>query len=199
MTFSIRPVHPSDLCALYRVCLLTGDSGSDASHLYRDGELLGHFYVAPYVILEPDVCFTLTQDGTPCGYMLGARDSTAFSTRCEQDWFPVLRARYPIPTGEDASQDAGMIRAIHHGYHPHPDLGDYPAHLHIDLLPAAQGQGWGRKLIETFASRLRELNVTAVHLGVGARNARAIAFYERVGFHAIQAYPGWIAYGMHLF
>jgi ribosomal protein S18 acetylase RimI-like enzyme len=198
MTFSIRPFHPSDLCALYRICLLTGDSGSDASDLYRDGELLGHYYVAPYGMLEPDVCFTLTQDDVPCGYLLGTRDSAAFSTRCEKDWFPVLRQRYPLPAAEDTTQDGDLIRAIHRGYHPHPDLTAYPAHLHIDLLPTAQGQGLGRKLIETFLNRLRGLSVPAVHLGVGARNARAIAFYERVGFHRIQAYPGWIAYGMHL-
>ena len=198
MTFSIRPYHASDLCALYRICLLTGDGGSDAAPLYRDGELLGHYYVAPYAVFEPDVCFTLTQDGVPCGYMLGARDSAAFSARCERDWFPTLRERYSLPPAEDASADAGMIRAIHRGYHPHPEAAAYPAHLHIDLLPIAQGQGWGRKLMETFLDRLRALSVPAVHLGVSARNTRAIAFYERIGFHLIQAYPGWSAYGMHL-
>ena len=198
MTFSIRPSHLSDLCALYRVCLLTGDSGGDASQLYRDGELLGHFYVAPYVVLEPDLCFTLTQDGLPCGYILGARDSAAYSARAERDWFPVLRARYPLPPVEDSSPDAGMIRAIHRGYLPHPELAGYPAHLHIDLLPPAQGQGWGRKLVETFLDRLRELSVPGVHLGVGARNLRAIGFYERVGFQRLLAHPGWFAYSLRL-
>ena len=107
MIFSIRPYHASDLCALYRICLLTGDGGSDAAPLYRDGELLGHYYVAPYAVFEPEVCFTLTQDGVPCGYMLGARDSATFSARCEQDWFPTLRERYPLPPAEDTSADAG--------------------------------------------------------------------------------------------
>ncbi len=27
-----------------------------------------------------------------------------------------------------------------------PELADYPAHLHIRLLPEFQGQGWGRQL-----------------------------------------------------
>jgi hypothetical protein len=65
MAFAIRPYHPSDLPALYRICLLTGDSGADASQLYRDPELLGHFYAAPYAVLEPDLCFVLTHDGSP--------------------------------------------------------------------------------------------------------------------------------------
>ena len=195
---AIRPTHLSDLPQLYAVCLLTGDSGADGTHLYQDPELLGHYYTAPYVVLEPDLAFTLTHHGAPCGYVLGTRDSVAFGERCEREWFPVLRQRYPLPAENDRSRDANMQRAIHHGYHAHPDLVDYPAHLHIDLLPIGQGQGWGRKLIETLLGRMRELGVPAVHLGVGSNNVRAIQFYEKVGFHQVRAYEGWIAYGMHL-
>ena len=198
MAFAIRPYHPSDLYALYRVCLLTGDSGADASQLYHDPELLGHLYVAPYAVLEPDVCFVLSHDGTPCGYILGTRDSAAFSARCERDWFPVLRARYPLPAPDDMSPDADLIRHIHAGHRPHPDLADYPAHLHIDLLPIAQGQGMGRQLVRTFTNQLRALQVPAVYLGVGTRNTRAIGFYSHVGFHQIQAHDGWIAFGMRM-
>jgi ribosomal protein S18 acetylase RimI-like enzyme len=198
MPFAIRPYHPSDLYAYYRVCLLTGDNGSDASALYQDPELLGHIYAAPYATFEPELCFTLTEDGKPCGYVLGTRDSAAFSARCEQDWFPVLRTRYPLPDPEDTSPDADLIRSIHAGSHAHPDLSAYPAHLHIDLLPTVQGHGLGRKLIATLLNQLRGLGVPAVHLGVSAGNLRAIGFYERVGFHRIKAYEGWVAYGISL-
>lgn len=196
--FAIRPYHPSDLPALYKICLLTGDSGEDASARYQDHELVGHYYAAPYAVLEPDLTFVLTHAGTPCGYVLGVRDSIAFGERCEREWFPILRERYSLPDPADKSLDAWIRRSIHAGYHPHEDCRDYPAHLHIDLLPIGQGQGWGRRLIQTLTDRMRELNVPAVHLGVGARNTRAIAFYEKVGFHKIKAYEGWIAYGMRL-
>ena len=199
MTFAIRPYHPSDLCALYRVCLRTGDSGNDASALYHDPDLLGHIYVAPYAVFEPDLCFVLTHAGVPCAYTLGTRDSEAFNRRCKQDWYPVLRTRYPLPTPEDPTPDAALIRHIHQPPSaPNPDLADYPAHLHIDLLPEAQGQGWGRQLIAAFTGRLRTLGVPAVYLGVGARNQRAIGFYAHVGFQQLQTYPGWIAFGMRL-
>lgn len=196
MAFTIRAYHPSDLIALYRVCLQTGDSGSDASALYRDPELLGHVYVGPYALLEPDLAFVLAQDGVPCGYVLGARSSAAFAERCEREWFPVLRARYPLPAPDDLSMDAAMIRKIHSGHRVNPELEAYPAHLHIDLLPAAQGGGWGRQFIQTLFDRLRALGVPAVHLGVGARNRRAMGFYEHVGFHLIQKHPEWSAYGV---
>jgi ribosomal protein S18 acetylase RimI-like enzyme len=198
MSFTIRPYHPSDLCALYRVCLLTGASGADATELYGDHDLLGHIYVAPYAVFEPDLCSVLTRDGTPCGYILGTRDTATFNTRCERDWFPVLRARYPPPTPEDPSADAEMIRKMHAGRQINPDLAAYPAHLHIDLLPVAQGQRWGHRLMRAFLDRLLALAVPAVHLGVGSSNPRAIRFYERVGFERVKVYEGWIAFGMKL-
>ncbi len=198
MHFALRPYHPSDLYSLYQICLRTGDSGQDATALYRDPELLGHLYAAPYAVAEPDLCFVLTADGAPSGYVLGTRDSDAFHAWCERAWFPVLRARYPLPPDTDQSADAAIIRNLHAGHAPHPDLAAYPAHLHIDLLPVTQGQGWGRRMIEAFTARLREIGAPAVHLGVGKRNTGAIQFYERVGFHRIFEGEGWIAYGMHL-
>lgn len=200
MSFAIRSYHPTDICALYAVCLKTGDSGADATDKFRDGELLGHMYVAPYLAYEPDLAFTLTHNDVPVGYVLGTRDSEAFAARCERDWYPVLRARYPLPPAEDKSPDAGMVRAYHEKSSAHPELVDFPAHLHIDLLPIGQGQGYGRRLIETFLARLRALGVPAVHLGVSLRNHRAIGFYEKLGFTPIVKYEqwGWAAYGMKL-
>ncbi len=197
MAFAIRPFHPSDMPALYRICLLTGDSGGDASSMYRDGELLGHFYAAPYAVLEPDLCFILTRDGTPCGYVLGTRDSAAFEDATGARWLPVLRQRYPLPAADDTTPDAAVIRRIHDG-RTDPKLIDYPAHLHIDLLPEAQGHGNGRALMETFLNRLREIGVPGVHLGVSATNTRAVGFYERMGFHVIAAFPWGQHMGMHL-
>lgn len=196
--FSVRPFHPSDLCALYRICLRTGDGGDDATALYTDPELLGHYYAGPYAVLEPDLCYVLTHRGDPCGYVLGARDTAAFSARCEREWLPVLRARYPAPAPDDFSCDARVVRLLHEGYPVRAELAEYPAHLHVDLLPVAQGKGWGRLLMETFLDRLREVGVPAVHLGVGMRNERAIGFYEAVGFHLVRRYERWVALGMRL-
>jgi ribosomal protein S18 acetylase RimI-like enzyme len=198
MPFAIRPYHASDLYALYRICLQTGDNGTDASDQCRDEELFGHCFVAPYAVLEPDLGFVLLDDGAPCGYIVGTRDTRAFRDRCEQDWFPMLRTRYALPLDTDDSIDADLMRRIHMGAPFDPDLAAYPAHLHIDLLPVAQGQGWGRALMQTFLTRLRALHVRAVHLGVGRRNTRAIAFYERVGFQPVKITEGAIRFGMQL-
>ncbi len=135
MGFTIRPYHPSDLVELYRICLRTGASGEDASELYLDPDILWHYYAAPYAVGEPSLCFVLTNDGMPCGYILGTRDSKTFVDWCEHHWFPPLRERYPLPPVDDVSPDARMMRLIHAGYHPPEGLTEFPAHLHIDILP----------------------------------------------------------------
>ena len=66
-----------------------------------------------------------------------------------------------------------------------PELTRYPAHLHIDLLPAVQGGGHGRALMTEFLAALAAAGVPGVHLEVGGHNTGAIAFYERLGFHHI--------------
>lgn len=198
MHFAIRPYHPSDLYDLYQICLKTADSGQDATTIYRDPELIGHIYAAPYAVAEPDLCFVLTVDAAPCGYVLGTRDSDAFYAWCERDWFPVLRERYPLPAPDDNTADARAIRAFYSEHTPHTELQAYPAHLHIDMLPVAQGQGWGRRLLHTLFARLQELGVPGVHLGVGKRNTGAIQFYTRVGFHRVIDADTWIAFGMRL-
>lgn len=197
-TFAVRPYHPADLLALYRICLGTGDAGQDGAHLYKDPDVLGHYFAAPYAVLEPTLSFILTCDGRPCGYVLGASDTARFGERCETEWFPPLRAQYPMPADDDSSRDAQMIRAIHHGHERENEFPLYPAHLHIDILPVGQGQGWGRRLIETLLDQMRVQGVPGVHLGVGGRNTRAIGFYEHMGFQTIRAAPWGFIMGMGL-
>lgn len=198
MSFEIRPYHPTDLPMLYRICLETGDSGKDATDLFRDPDLIGHFYAGPYAILEPELTFVLTKEGRTCGYTLGVADTETFGKRCEVEWFPPLRAGYPLPQADDNSRDAGMIRAIHQGQAQKNEPADYPAHLHIDILPQGQGQGWGAKLINTLLDEMRRREIPGVHLGVAANNTRAIGFYEHVGFHRVKDHKWGTVYGMKL-
>jgi GNAT superfamily N-acetyltransferase len=198
MEYDIRPYHPSDLCSVYGICARTADSGADASQYHEDPAIIGHYYAGPYAVLEPDLCFILTCDESPCGYVLGTRDSEAFGRRCEEEWFPVLRRRYALPSPEDKSPGAEMKRAINKGIFPSPEVSAFPAHLHIDILPDAVGRGNGRRLMERFLGRLRELKVPAVHLGVAKKNERAIAYYKRMGFSVVSEHDWGFFMGLNL-
>jgi ribosomal protein S18 acetylase RimI-like enzyme len=183
--FTVRPYRPEDLDALYDICLKTGDTGEDATALYDDPKLLGHLYAAPYATLEPDLTFVLEDSKGVCGYILGAFDSKTFYERLEREWFPALREQYvnPVSNPETWTRDEHLIEQF---YESRPDddalLTDYPSHLHIDLLPRAQGSSNGRALMETFLEALQAKGSPAVHLGTSPQNLRAEQFYKKMGF-----------------
>ena len=67
-----------------------------------------------------------------------------------------------------------------------PGLGEYPAHLHIDLLPPFQGAGHGRALMETFYAAAAGAGAAGVHVTVAKANTGAIGFYRRLGFRPLE-------------
>jgi len=178
--------------------LQTANSGGDATRLFNNPDIVGHFYLAPYVQYEPEVAFIVTNNKEPCGYIVGTKDSQLFFEKSERDWLPMLRERYPLSDDSKGHvHDARIIKRIHEGYIVKEELRDYPAHLHINLLPETQGQGIGRKLMEIFINNLIDLNVSALHLEVGKANPGAINFYERMGFKIIKEYDHSISYGIN--
>jgi GNAT superfamily N-acetyltransferase len=189
---NIRPYRTSDLEAIYDVCLKTGASGQDASHLYRDPKIIGHVYAGPYGVLEPQSAFVVEDEAGVGGYIIGTADTFAFEKRLEAEWWPALRAQYADPSGprEGWSDDARMAAIIHHPARTPRRVNEpYPAHLHIDLLPRFQGAGLGAELIRLWLAAMSERGVKAAHLGVGPANARAVKFYRKFGFHEIERLP----------
>lgn len=185
----IRQARPDDAPAAYDVCLKTGDDGADGSrHFADDPEALGRLFVGPYLAFEPALSLVLEDAAGVCGYVLGAFDSRGFYARYEAEWRPVLCAQFPMPAGDPS----GWTRTeeVHSWYHE-PDYfcpdpyEQWPSHLHIDLLPRAQGHGHGRRMIEALLARLRQAGSPGVHLGVRPHNLRAIGFYEHLGFREL--------------
>ena len=200
--FTLRPARDSDRAALYRICLQTGDSGADATALYRDPDILGHAYAGPYLSHSPAFAFVLEGPEGVGGYVIGTPDTRAFEATLERDWWPGLRQRYPDPSAipREARTPDQRMAAIIHTPRIAPDalLAHYPAHLHIDLLPPAQGGGNGRRLMERQFAAFREAGVPGVHLGVGERNTRAEGFYRYLGMEELSRSPGAITFGLKL-
>ncbi|UCH27472.1 MAG: GNAT family N-acetyltransferase [Trueperaceae bacterium] len=183
--FWIRPYRDADFEAVYHVCLKTGDSGEDGTHLYDDPLILGHVYVGPYVTLEPELAFVLEDELGVCGYVLGALDSETFWKAYLEEWLPRIRESCPDPAGDPAMWTP-TEKLYHFVHHPTveapPEVSGYPAHLHIDLLPRAQGQGNGTKMMQTLLDKLKEMGSPAVYLGMSSVNHRAYRFYTKLGF-----------------
>lgn len=192
----IEPAALADLPAAYRICLLTGDAGRDAGGIYRDPDLLGHIYVGPYLVHGQGTRLVLVDEAGLAGYLLATDDTIAFEAWAEDAWWPPLRARYPLL--DDGSPDARLIGLIHQPRQtPRALAEEYPAHLHLDLLPRCQGTGTGRTLVDRLLRELREREVAGVHFGVDRRNTHAIGFYEHLGFRHLDD-PAGVLMGIRL-
>ena len=179
----VRKFQEEDRPGLYHICLATGDSGANAVHLYNQKDMLGEIYVGPYLSFQPDLSFTLIQDGV-AGYALAALDTTSFENTLSNEWWPLILEKYSNRSPENFNErEKNLFRYIQNPpLRSKEVINQYPSHLHIDLLEKAQGRGIGKAMMLLLLETLREQGSTGVHLGMGARNDRAFIFYTKLGF-----------------
>lgn len=187
--YLIQEAEDSDWSEIKKICAQTGQAGdpveSDRSELYSE------IWVGPYEAISDNYSVGLVckNEDSVQGYLIGATDSKAFRT-----WksilfdvplfFKILFRRYPnnsdaqrfkrrlfkkekSPEDSFAAEDLKEV------------LVSYPAHLHMNFLPQARGQGWGQKIFQRFIEILKEQKVSGVHLFCGAE---ARSFYLKCGF-----------------
>ena len=177
----IRPYRDADYDGISRVCLLTAHAGTDATGLHSSDDLMPDIFARPYLRFEPELA-VVVDDGNVSGYILGSADTRAFVERYRSEWLPHFASRYP----NDATADENLLEL---GRNPErmliPEVDDYPAHLHINLLPHLSGRGLGRRLIDTYSASLRDRGIRGVHLGLDPANTNASAFYAHLGFQPL--------------
>lgn len=179
---SVRLAELADYAAIARICLLTGATGKDATGLFSTDTTLADVYATPYLHGPGGFCLVWDVDGEARGYVLGTSDTRAFQRWFTEHWWPSRADRHPARTDSDgwllpeAQNPTRMLI---------DRVDEFPAHLHIDLLPDQQGKGAGRSLIDACIDLLTERGVAGVHLVAEKANQGAQAFYPRVGFEPI--------------
>lgn len=199
----IRAYRAGDDAALAAVCLRTADAGADATGVLDDDAIWAEIFVLPYVARHPEFAFVLeSDDRRVIGYVVGTPDTRAFESWFRDQWWPRFADRWPEASPAESRQQARRTDLLAYasgrgpGVEPYGD--EHPAHLHIDLLPDGQGQGWGRRLIDTLAEALRSAGVPSLHLVASSDNSGAVAFYERLGFAPLESAPGTRAFALTL-
>jgi ribosomal protein S18 acetylase RimI-like enzyme len=167
---------------------------------WRDRESFADMFTGYYTDREPGSAFVVEVDGVVEGYLLGCLDS-------RRAWNPavvagqhILRRGVAFRPGTAAVVwrtfgDAAFDLARRRIKLSEMEFGDprWPAHLHIDLLEPARGQGAGRRLVHAWFAVLRDRRITGCHLQTMAENSRAIAFFTAMGFRRLgdpQLIPG---------
>ncbi|MBO0661111.1 GNAT family N-acetyltransferase [Jiella sp. MQZ9-1] len=193
----IRPAVDDDADALFDICLKTADAGADASALFGDPRLPGYIWSVPYLKLAPEFAYVLADGLRTIGYVLAVADTARFEDELEKTWWPqVRRAVADLPPRRPNDAQA-LERIAAPRRSPQWLLTDYPAHLHINILPIRQSSGWGRKMVNKTLDALSSAHVPGVHVGLHPLNERARSFYSHLGFENVSR-DGHILYARRL-
>lgn len=181
-----RRVRSEDLHTLYTISLATGHEGGDASHLYNDPQLVGYIYSAPYAVLEPNLAIVVEDHHGVAGFAVGAQDTEEWERLLEAQWWPTLRRQYanpPLRAQGSWTPDERRASMIHHPMlTPQGVIREYPAHLHLNLLPRLQGRGVGTRLFKEWRNAAVEQGAKGIHVGVNRANSSALLFWKKLGF-----------------
>ncbi len=179
----IRPYAASDRDSIRRICFDTGFMGEPAGFYWRDFPSFADIWTSYYTDKEPESTFVAVRDGRVVGYLTGCVD-TARSTSPRDAIIHQMRARWLLRPGTAGFFWRSIWDTLRQPSLPTGEVSDprWPSHLHIDLLAEARGLGAGRRLMEAWLDRLREVGSPGCHLGTMAENTAGIAFFCRMGF-----------------
>ncbi len=183
----IRKMELRDIPAAEHICLATAAAALCKNETERENTLL--LYNRFYTRAAKEHCFVaVNKQDEAVGYIL-----------CAPDYKEYCRG---FRAHECKEIDAlGFFRGLRAYFEPSIQkkyADKYPAHLHIDLLPEAQGQGLGSRLMDALKAHLRALGVRGVFLCVGKNNKNALRFYKKHDFRVLNIVGGAVLMGCAL-
>lgn len=181
---SIRKYEPTDKENVRFACL-NSEGGGMSDELC---EFILHVFCDYYTEKEPENCFVLDDGGKAVGYIICAENFKKFKPVFDAEYFPQI-----VHLGKERIGWAQEAYELQEKYQD-----EYPAHLHIDLLPQYQRMGWGGKLINTLFDHLREKGIKGVMLTAGTGNTVGGNFYKKYGFEQLEILGTDVAFGMKL-
>ncbi|MBR2867903.1 MAG: GNAT family N-acetyltransferase [Clostridia bacterium] len=182
---SVRKYDPKDYENVQFACLNSEGPATDPEQTQRFVLITFCNY---YIEKEPENCFVLDDDGRAVGYVICAENYDKFK--------PVFDAEYLTQTLDmppHRYEWASTSTVLQEKYKE-----EYPAHLHIYILPEYHRKGYGGQLINALFDHLRSKGVKGVMLTVGERNSTGIGFYKKYGFEFIEQWKDDVAFGMKL-
>ena len=169
----IRKYKKEDREAVQYICLQT--SVGEKSPMEWQRHIL-NLYCNYYIDCEPENVFVAVDDSDrPVGYIFCSTDFDIFKFIFTRDYLPILRC-----LGKNRVITARLELLAHQLFRK-----DYPAHMHIDILPEYQKMGLGTKLLQELFSYLKEKNCPGLQLICDTGNDGGFAFYQKYGFEKL--------------
>ncbi len=181
---SIRKYQESDREQVQGICMATGSGEAQQNEVFQN--MLLTAFCNYYIEQEPDNCFVAADGQKAVGYVLCAENAEA--------WAEIFQDQYI------AHLDADPLKMFCQGIMNSPlqFASEYPAHLHIDILPDYQRMGLGTMLMDTLVQHLKEKGIPGLLLSVAGDNTKGKQFYKKYGFQVLAETPHEIVMGIPL-
>lgn len=183
-SISIRSYRAQDADAMRHVCVRAGAQPLQQPNMKK---LILTAFCDYYIEQEPSNCFVAVDvNDQVVGYILCAENA--------EKWRSVFQSEYI------ERETAEQIRKFLEGSCASPlqYAKEYPAHLHIDILPQYQRMGLGTRLMDVLVSHLKNKGVPGLMLSVSSDNEKGIGFYTKYGFSVLATQPAETVMGLEL-
>jgi ribosomal protein S18 acetylase RimI-like enzyme len=189
----VRPFETKDREALHQIGADTAFFGEPVEHIMEDRRIfIDRFYVY-FTDYEPEHTWVACVDERVVGFIVGCINGKVYEETQKKVILPGMMKKffrgYYRPGFKTFRYIWSGFTAVRRGEIPEADETIYPAHLHINLLPAARGLGLGRKLMEAYINQLKELGIPGVYLQTTTLNMEACKLFEKVGFQLSGSRP----------
>ncbi len=216
----IRRMKAQERGKVISITWKTGLFGEDLTgrHIVPDKLLFSYLYSWYYITYEPENCFVAVVDGEVAGYLIGTSDTRIQRRRFQASIIPKINKRvlklqkYGILYDQKAKD--WLSGTLHDEILSYQEqlpamIEEYPAHLHINVLPGYQRLGIGHALMDRFIETMSVADARGIHLITTSINSKAVPFYKKRGFKVLseQSFDArWVGheeasvlvFGMHL-
>lgn len=188
----IRRYRPGDRAAVREICLAT--AYGDGAQPPVEPRLFTDLMTRYHTDFAPEALWIAEAEGRVVGYLAGCFD--AGRLRRAMAWRIVPRAVAGALARGLLLRPAfwrllflvpRFLAAARRGRTA--GLTAYPAHLHINLIPAARRRGVGERLVTLFVAEVERRELAGVHATVLADNEPARRFFTRLGFSPLFLQP----------
>jgi ribosomal protein S18 acetylase RimI-like enzyme len=194
---SIRKYQKMDEPIIQEITFRTGFKGEDMSGrgFCDDTRLWFLIFIAYYARFEPQHFFVADEvsNHQVIGFICGTPDTLTQEARFRKQMVPRISLRLFGYTSWRYPRSFKTVINLLRSFLSQRDVGleaqfvdQYPAHLHINLLPTHQGMGLGSRLIKQFEEHIRSLGAPGIHLRTSNKNLKAVSFYRKMGFSILQ-------------
>lgn len=183
----IKPLKKENLLDTRNICFET----SRSFHTDEKKEMLWLLYHDYYYLNDIDSCFIAFDNllQKVVGYVFCAPNFDKYEKFFKDNLIPKI-SQLDVKLNSNYANERIKEFSVYKKFSK-----DYPAHLHINILPEYQGQGIGKILLEALDSNLKKKNVSGIMLITGLKNINAQKLYLKNGYEVLESLNSGCIFG----